>query len=396
MEKDITDKPRFLDEKWLLLSTLLSSTGSSMIWPVTTLYMTGLLNQSFTTAGIVLMIGALMSIIGAFIGGRLFDFWRPYEAMIINTVMTCLAVLSLIFWNHWPVFAVLIWVANFGMGIEQTLVNSFATTVTSKKTRVIFNNMYIALNIGVVLGTLAVGYLFDYGFSVLMTISASIYVALIFIVVTKFRVVDTPISEPVADDAILLDNQSTKFKLTPLLIAIGALLFITYLSYMLWETVMAPHMKALGMSTQRYADLWMINGINIIVLQKFVSNWANKHAYRVSVILGSVIFAFSFLFLVYANEFWQIVLVFELLTIGEMLQSPQVPAWVAQITPKSVAGRAQGFVAVMISSGRVVGPIYSGIMMDHGWMNQLFLSVFILMILITSMLAFVNAQKVNS
>ncbi len=63
------------------------------------------------------------------------------------------------------VFAILIWTANFGMGVEQTLVNSFATTVSGKHTRVIFNNMYIVLNIGVVLGTLAVGYLFDYGFA---------------------------------------------------------------------------------------------------------------------------------------------------------------------------------------------------------------------------------------
>ena len=89
----------------------------------------------------------------------------------------------------------------------------------------------------------------------------------------------------------------------------------------------------------------------------------------------------------FVKEFWQIVLVFELLTIGEMLQSPQVPAWVAKITPKEVAGQAQGFVSMMISSGRVIGPIYSGIMMDSGLMNMMFLSVFVMMLLITASLA---------
>jgi MFS family permease len=95
------------------------------------------------------------------------------------------------------------------------------------------------------------------------------------------------------------------------------------------------------------------------------------------------------------NTFWQIVLVFELLTLGEMLQSPQVPAWVAQITPKEVAGQAQGFVSMMISSGRVVGPIYSGVMMDHGWTNMLFLSVFIVMIIITGLLALTLSRRVD-
>jgi len=392
MQIDLTDRPRPLNEKWLLFGTLLSNTGNSMIWPVTTLYMTGALHQTFTTAGIVLMIGSIISMIGSFVGGKLFDHWRPYEALLITSFIILIAVSSLIVWNDWPAFAGLIWLANLGMGVEQTLVNSFATTIPGEKTRIVFNNMYVVLNIGVVLGTLAVGYLFDYGFSLLMIISSVLYFFLMLIIATKFNV---PITH-VRGETVIVDSATATvetnqvrptFRLTPLLVGIGALLFITYLSYMLWETVMAPHMKALGMPTRNYADLWMINGITIILLQKVVSGWANKHPYQISVILGSLIFASSFFFLMFVKEFWQIVLVFELLTIGEMLQSPQVPAWVAKITPKEVAGQAQGFVSMMISSGRVIGPIYSGIMMDRGLMNMMFLSVFVMMLLITASLA---------
>lgn len=392
MQIDLTDRPRPLNEKWLLFGTLLSNTGNSMIWPVTTLYMTGVLHQTFTTAGIVLMIGSIISMIGSFVGGKLFDHWRPYEALLITSFIILIAVSSLIVWNDWPAFAGLIWLANFGMGVEQTLVNSFATTVPGEKTRIVFNNMYIVLNIGVVLGTLAVGYFFDYGFSLLMIISSVLYFFLMLIIATKFNV---PIAH-VRGETVIVDSATATvetnqvrptFRLTPLLVGIGALLFITYLSYMLWETVMAPHMKALGMPTRNYADLWMINGITIILLQKVVSGWANKRPYQVSVILGSLIFASSFFFLMFVKAFWQIVLVFELLTIGEMLQSPQVPAWVAKITPKEVAGQAQGFVSMMISSGRVIGPIYSGIMMDRGLMNMMFLSVFVMMLFITASLA---------
>ncbi|AFT82389.1 MFS transporter [Leuconostoc carnosum] len=398
MQNNVTGKPKSLNEKWLLVGTLLSNTGNSMLWPVTTLYMTSVLQQSFTTAGLVLMIGALISVFGAFVGGKLFDRWRPYESMIIAAIIILVSVVSLIFWNGWPVFAGLIWLANFGMGLEQTLVNSFATTIPGEKTRIVFNNMYIVLNIGVVLGTLAVGYLFDYGFSLLMMISTVLYSGLLLIIVTKFNVPThhfTSSTDFSAEQTLAPKQHEVKFQLTSVLIAIGGLLFITYLSYMLWETVMAPHMKDLGMPTRNYADLWMINGITIIFLQKFVSNWANKHPYHVSVILGSVIFASSFFFLIFVQSFWQIVLVFELLTIGEMLQSPQVPAWVAQITPKSVAGQAQGFVSMMIQSGRVVGPMYSGIMMDHGLMNILFISVFVVMIGITISLSVIVYRSKN-
>lgn len=372
-----------LDEKWLLIGTLLSNIGNSMIWPVSTLYMTGQLHQSFMTAGLVLMIGSMISVFGSFIGGQLFDHWQPYKALLVTIAIIFLAVASLIFWNGWPMFAILIWVANFGMGIELTLVNAYATTIRSEKTRVVFNNLYIVLNVGMVLGTLVVGYLFDYGFYLLMIISSFIYLLLWLVVFFKFNVsVDIP-TVPVVRTDRHTNLTPKKLQLTPLLIAIGALLFITYLSYILWETVMAPHMKTLGMPTRNYADLWMINGITIILFQRVISNWANKHRYEVSILIGSVIFASSFFFLIFVQDFWQIVIVFELLTVGEMLQSPQVPAWVAQMTPQSVAGQAQGFVTMMISSGRVVGPLYSGFMMDRGWMRALFLSVFIMMILIS-------------
>ncbi len=79
-----------LDEKWLLIGTLLSNIGNSMIWPVSTLYMTGQLHQSFMTAGLVLMIGSMISVFGSFIGGQLFDHWQPYKALLVT--------IAIIFW----------------------------------------------------------------------------------------------------------------------------------------------------------------------------------------------------------------------------------------------------------------------------------------------------------
>ncbi|CAH1855575.1 MFS transporter [Convivina praedatoris] len=381
----ISSLKKELSEKWLLLAVLLSNTASAMIWPVTTLYMTGSLQQSYTSAGLVLMVGALISILGSFVGGRLFDRWDAHKALIIACSIATVAAIGLIVWNGWPEFAIMIWLLNFGGGLISTLVNAYATTVNGKKTRVVFNNIYIVLNVGVVFGTLSVGYIFDYGFTWLMVIASALYCLLLLISILVFND-PNQIMAVTSDEQLKIAEESdlsaTKFKITPLLSWIGALLFITYLSYILWETIMAPHMRSLGLPTRNYADLWVINGVTIIVFQKFISNWANRHSYWISVILGGVIFASSFFFMIFAKEFWQLVLVFELLTIGEMLESPQVPAWVAQVTSPAVAGQAQGFVSMMISSGRVVGPIYAGLMMDNGVMNQLFLSVFVVMLVV--------------
>lgn len=397
-----------LNEKWLLLANLAANTGHAMIWPVTTLHMTLSLGQSLTTSGLVLLVAALMNVLGSFIAGQLFDRWKAYPSLLIASAIAFCSVTTLFFYNGWPVFAFLIWLTSIGLGSVTTLLNAYATTVTGKNTRVIFNNMYIVLNVGVVLGTLVVGYLFDYGFSWLMLIAGLLYLTLGIVVAIFFNVDTSPVAddrlpEEETDNSSLLSNeapedtelvgQRPKLKLTGLLLWIAAFLLLMYLSYMLWETVMATYLHRIGISTAHYANLWVLNGLTIIVFQKMISNWANKRNYAISVISGGLIFALSFLLMLFVNQFWQIVLVFELLTVGEMLASPQVPAWVAQVTPKSVSGQAQGFVGMMISTGRMLGPVYGGIMLDHGWFGGLFLSVFVGMVLVNIGLYFVSKNK---
>ncbi|GAO99450.1 MDR family MFS transporter [Fructobacillus ficulneus] len=394
-----------LSERWLLTANLIANTGNAMIWPVTTLHMTISLGQDLTMSGVVILFTSLMNILGAYIAGKLFDRWRPYPSLIGASLIALFSLIVLFFFNGWPVFAFLMMTASFGIGSVNTLLNAYATTVTGKNTRVIFNNMYIVLNIGVVIGTLAVGYLFDYGFSWLMLIAAVLFLLLTVIVAFVFNVetdiqpsyepqlVEEEHAQPITSRDQEAVSEPAKFKMTPLLWWLAAFLFVIYLSYMLWETVMAPHLRTIGISTRHYADLWVVNGLTIIAFQKIISTWANKHPYRLSVITGGFVFASSFILMLFVNQFWQIVLVFELLTVGEMLSSPQVPAWVAQLTPKEVSGQAQGFVSIMISIGRMFGPLYGGIMLDHGWFNPLFLSVFIAMILANMGLLFVARKK---
>lgn len=398
-----------LNEKWLLIANLAANTGHAMIWPVTTLHMTLNLGQSLTVSGLVLLVAALMNVCGAFVAGQLFDRWKPYQSLIGFSILAFLSVLTLFFYNGWPIFAILIWLTSIGLGGITTLLNAYATTVTGKQTRVIFNNMYIMLNVGVVFGTLVVGYLFNYGFSWLMLIASTLY-ALLAVIVTIFFNVDTePVQESVeevATEGVTADpedlqkavktdasGKKMKLKLTPLLLWIAGFLLLMYLSYMLWETVMANYLYKIGISTAHYANLWVLNGLTIIIFQKMISNWANKRNYAISVISGGLIFALSFILMLFVNQFWQIVLVFELLTLGEMLASPQVPAWVAQVTPKEVSGQAQGFVGMMISLGRMLGPVYGGIMLDHGWFDALFISVFAGMVLVNFGLYLMVSKK---
>jgi len=63
----------------LLLGSLITNTGISFIWPLTTIYMHEYLHETLTTASLVLLINSASTVLGNYIGGLLFDRWSPYK-----------------------------------------------------------------------------------------------------------------------------------------------------------------------------------------------------------------------------------------------------------------------------------------------------------------------------
>ena len=93
---------------WLLCGSFIVSVGSSLLWPLTTIYMHNYLGQSLTTAGIVLFINSLALIAGSYLGGRMYDKDRKNaRRWLLGAIfLSTLAVFLLIFFNGWPTFAI--------------------------------------------------------------------------------------------------------------------------------------------------------------------------------------------------------------------------------------------------------------------------------------------------
>ena len=76
----------------------------------------------------------------------------------------------------------------------------------------------------------------------------------------------------------------------------------------------------------------------------------------------------------------EFVIDFVILTIGETLSFAGLPAWITQLTGTANAGHYQGLYNIVISVGRAIGPLYGGYIIEHGNYQELFFSVFMLMI----------------
>ncbi|MBC8743686.1 MFS transporter [Lactobacillus sp. Marseille-P7033] len=367
--------------KWVAFASLLNNTGAAFLWPLTTMYLHNYLGQSLTTAGFVILVMSIAMMSGNYLGGWLFDHWRQYQTALIGVSLSTLAIFLLIFIHGWQWYAVLITINSFGDGINATIVNSYGAMVSDYPARYVFNYIYMAFNIGVVIGTLLVGVLLPISVVVVFIAATVFYVFLTILVILTFNVEVGKAKKAQGSK----ERHKVPRQLHQRWIILVWFILINYitvhLSYSLWESVMAVHMTNMGIPFYAYSMLWTLNGVLIIVGQPLVNKLSPYMRLSTQIIIGLFIFAVSFFLLIFARTLFAFVLDFVILTIGEMTSFAGLPAWITQLTNVNEAGHYQGLLNIMMSIGRALGPLYGGYIIEKGNYQILFLSVFGMMII---------------
>ncbi|KIS02596.1 MDR family MFS transporter [Paucilactobacillus wasatchensis] len=368
---------RVLKLKWVVVANFLNSTGASFLWPLTTVYMHDYLHESLATAGVVLFFMSCAMIAGNYLGGWLFDHWDPYKTAVLGVSVATVAVIFLIFFHSWPIFAILLMLVGFGDGVNVTVINAYAASIKGHKIRYIFNVLYMALNLGVVVGTLLVGFLMSYGVTLVFSVTSVSYVVFWLVTVLTFNVT-IPKRNRKLENIKEARTKATR-KTSTLVWLICMLVISAYLSYTLWESVMAVHLTNMHIPFYAYSLLWTMNGLIILVGQPLVNKFEVYLKIDHQIEIGVAIFALSFFLLIFADSLLWFAIDFVILTIGEMMGLPSIPAWIDQLTNPNQAGKYQGLMNMSISVGRAIGPLYGGMIIDGFGYPTLFLSVTVLM-----------------
>ena len=349
---------------WLLLGELFTWIGASFIWPLTSVYLNKRLHVSLAMIGIVLLFNCLANMLGSFIAGWAYDHFNPYYLIIAGAGLDALVLFGMAVNHTWPIYWV--WMTLTGLlgGWNGALINSIATSIKSKPGRYVFNTIYFAQNLGVVLGTLIVGYIYDYSVTILFVIAAII----------KFHL-----------ERKAQQNKDSKNKATPmpaanlkLTIGFFTTLAVIWLMYMNWESNLSVYMVSLGIPFHLYSLLWTINASIIVIVQAFLSRFPNtfKNLFH-QVVFGVTMFAISFVTLIFAKDYAHFVFSMVTLTLGESTAMPAMPAYVNDLSPSDSKGKYQGLTISTSAVGRAFGPLFGGLVIDKfGYINFFIVAAF--------------------
>ncbi|KXG43589.1 MDR family MFS transporter [Tepidibacillus decaturensis] len=363
---------------WILaIGMTINVTGNSFLWPLNTIYITKVLHQSMSIAGIVLMLQQATGILGNLIGGWLFDKWGGKKTIITGILLSVITVLALSVFNQWTIYVILMLILGFSNGLVFPSMYAMAGSVWPEGGRRAFNMIYVAQNFGVALGSTLGGLVAQISFTLIFIVNALTFILFLLLVLFGFNkdqwqeVSDNTIGHrDLIGNESMIKNQLSHFIA---LMVISLAFILSWIPYVQWQTSLSAYISSIGIPLSKYTLLWTINGALIVLGQPLV-NYITKFLLRTikkQLLIGMIIFVFSFLLLYQNKSYFGFVLAMVIMTLAEMLVWPAVPSAAANLAPEGKAGFYQGVISSAGAGGRMLGFLIGGWLYDHTTMDVL-------------------------
>jgi len=362
---------------WLLIIGMaINVTGSSLLWPLNTIYIHNHLGASLTMAGFLLMLNSAAGIVGNLMGGTLYDRIGGYLSVVIGVAISMGAALLLTFFNSMLPYAIILVVIGFGSGMIFPAMYAMAGSAWPEGGRKPFNALYVSQNLGVAIGASLGGWIASYSFTYTFLTNAILYAVFLVIVLLFYRPIDQAHQQGAVTNVIEQKKVIRQKGPFYALLIICLAFFLGWVAYVQWQSSIASFTQQMGVSLSQYSLLWTVNGLLIVIGQPGVK-WVTTRipSLKAQIMLGISIFAGSYVVLLFAHEFKGFMVAMIVLTLGEMLVWPAVPTIASDLAPKNRMGFYQGFVNSTATAGRMVGPLIGGVVADIFNMHVLFVSL---------------------
>jgi MFS family permease len=357
---------------WLFIGSLINNIAVSTVWPLTTVYMHDALKKSLTEVGIILFLYSASNVLGSYIGGKLFDRHNRYWLTVAGIITSVLISGALIVYNDWPYYPIGLIGFGFTTGWNLTMINSLGTTLHLKSGRYVFNMLYLAQNVGVVFGTMAVGLLYPLGIRYVFMLTTIILIIYGFNAMITYHQPKSiyPVTTQQTQTTATLSRPNLKVIMT-----FFVTLAVIWIVYEQWVSNMSVYITGKGVPMAMYSLLWTLNAFLLVIFQLALNWLAQKYANLTWQIYGGIFFiGLSFFVLIFMHDYLGFVISMTVLTLGEAAVIPSIPALVNELTPVAVKGKYQGLTNSWASLGKAIGPLVGGMMIDATSYQALFIT----------------------
>lgn len=350
---------------WLMfLGMLISTVGSSMIWPFLMIYISGRLDLPLTFTALLLTLNATMGLISSFIAGPIIDRLGRKWVMVGSLLFNGLGFLLMSQAQTLGAFAAILALQGavnplFRVGSDAMM----ADLIPSEQRADAYSLMRLSNNLGVAIGPAVGGFLASASYNLAFFGAAG---GLIFYgLLLAFRARETLPAFHAVESAkerfggygrVLTDKSFRSF--------VTAFLFTQLSAATMWVMLGVYAKTNFGLPESQYGLIPMTNALMVVTLQIPITQWTKRQNPLVMMALGAFFYAVGVGSVAFGAGFWSFWLSMVIMTVGELILMPTSSTFAANQAPAHMRGRYMSIYGLTWNVSQGIGPVTGGFLND--------------------------------
>lgn len=376
---------------YIICSARIITSMGAFIFSFTTLLMTGILGMSEIAAGYMSVAGAITSLCGAVLCGRLADRFERKNVLLTIFALNTLNLFIGGFVVFHKIVLVNILVQSFCFsGFIPVLAAMISDVTVESNRKESFSLLYLCINIGYSMGQVIAGQLF-YNYTRWIFWGQGIAFLLSGLVILFFLKDMPSLADIKHAQALQHTNETIPvysnekkgsflkafLKDNVLVIFLLAIVLVQYshaqISYLM--PLQLSHLFGLEASAKWNSYMWFTNGVCCIALTPLLLNLTKRFSQIVNVGIAALTYAIGmggFFFLKNEQNLWTILLFTVIWTAGEVLVSTGTGVFIADRAEPQYRASYQSLYSLSSDFGRCLGPLTMGYILlvctyGQGW-----------------------------
>ncbi len=359
-----------------------------------TLYLTTYLNFSENQAGIVVSLVGIATLCGSLLGGMLTDRSGRKKLLLLFYILSAFSVMSCGFFPDSILIAPTLLLFILFNGAARPISTALLTDITTKEERpAAFSLLYLGINIGVSIGPLVAGFLFNdhrrwlFWGDGLTTLFSLILISIF-------------IKEPV--QSTIINKKDPTYKAGSSLKALTEtpVLFVFFILSIFAAFVYSQHNFTIPLQLQMhfgkqsaviFGKIMSINALTVLVLTPFLTSLFHNRPPLQQIALSQLCYGIGFALLIipYTHPIFYYLITI-IWTTGEILSSINSGVFIANNSPINHRGRFSSFYLITEGIGSALAPLIAGFVIEIKGIPVIWIIVVITAVIISSLFMMLN------
>jgi MFS family permease len=338
---------------WLWLGTLVNRAGT-FIEPFFVLYLTGPRHVSVQTAGFVLAVWGVGSLLSQPLGGFLTDRFGRRTTLAASLTATAAALFALSFARQLVLIGVLVLV----LGTVADMYRPASTAAIADlvpdadRTRA-YALQFWAINLGFSVASVSAGLLLHFGFGLLFVLDAITTLAFGLLALSF-----VPETRPTTDHEPARVGDPLRLLRTDRLLLVATVIVLVYAVLYLQVYVTLPlAITHAGLHASVYGYVIAINGVLIVLVQPLTVRWLERTPRRRTLPGGLALVGAGVAATGLCHRPWHFALTVVVWTAGEIGTAGSFQALIASLAPAHMRGRYAGALGLAWGASGLLGPL---------------------------------------